>query len=212
MIITVFGATGQVGKRIVRYALAKGHAVRAFGRNVTGLIDEDIRVNKLEVIKGFVFEEDDVYKAVNGADAVLSALGGGFDGVDKTRSLGIKNIASQMQKAGVQRIVALGGSGTLEARGGGFIMEQPGFPNEFLPVAREHTQAFLNLQQSDLDWTFVCAPTINDEDATGNYITNDTYPPTPNKNFIAAGDIADFMIKEIEQPGHVKQRVGMSAA
>ncbi|MDB5250287.1 MAG: putative NADH-flavin reductase [Segetibacter sp.] len=211
MIITVFGATGQVGKRIVRSALAKGHTVRAFGRNVTGLIDEDLQNDKLHVIKGFVFEEEDVYNAVNGAGAVLSALGGAFDGVDKTRSLGIKNIAAQMQKAGVQRIVALGGSGTLEAAGGGFVMEEPEFPEQFLPVAREHTQAFLNLQQSPLEWTFVCAPTINDEDATGNYITNDTYPPTPNKNFITAGDIADFMMSEVEQPKHVKQRVGMSA-
>jgi putative NADH-flavin reductase len=90
-------------------------------------------------------------------------------------------------------------------------MEEPEFPEQFLPVAREHTQAFLNLQQSPLEWTFVCAPTINDEDATGNYITNDTYPPTPNKNFITAGDIADFMMSEVEQPKHVKQRVGMSA-
>ncbi len=212
MIITVFGATGQVGKRIVRYALAKGHTVRAFGRNVTDLIDEDLRNDQLEVIKGFVFEEEDVMNAVRGADAVLSALGGSFDGVDKTRSLGIKNIVTQMQKAGVQRIVALGGSGTLDAPDGGFIMDQPGFPEQFLPVAREHTQAFLHLQNSMLDWTFVCAPTINDEDASGDYITNDTYPPTPNKNFITAGDIADFMIREVEQPEHVKQRVGLSAS
>lgn len=211
MIITVFGATGQVGKRIVRYAIAKGHTVRAFGRNIAGLIDEDIRNGQLEVIKGFVFDEEDVYRAVKGSDAVLSALGGGFDGVDKTRSLGIKNIIAQMQKAGVQRIVALGGSGTLEAPEGGFIMDQPGFPEQFLPVAREHTQAFLHLQELPLEWTFVCAPTINDEDASGNYITNDNFPPAPGKNFINAGDIADFMVNEVEQSQHVQQRVGMSA-
>jgi len=40
MIITVFGATGQAGKRIVSMALAKGYTVRAFGRNIEGLIDQ----------------------------------------------------------------------------------------------------------------------------------------------------------------------------
>ncbi|MBX4298776.1 NmrA family NAD(P)-binding protein, partial [Mycobacterium tuberculosis] len=34
MIITVFGATGQVGRRVVQSGLEKGYRVRAFGRNV----------------------------------------------------------------------------------------------------------------------------------------------------------------------------------
>jgi putative NADH-flavin reductase len=115
MIITVFGATGQVGKRTVRYALAKGHTVRAFGRNIEGLIDRDLDDEKLVAIKGSVFDEDEVYDAVRGVEAVISSLGGAFDGNDKTRSLGIKTIAQQMQKAGVRRIVAVGGSGVLNA-------------------------------------------------------------------------------------------------
>src|SRR5690348_7629400 len=115
MILTVFGATGQVGKRIVRYALAKGHTVRAFGRNITKLIDEDIRNDQLKAIKGAVFDEGEVLNAISGADAVLSVLGGSFDGIDKARSLGMKNIVAQMEKAGVKRIIALGNFGILSS-------------------------------------------------------------------------------------------------
>jgi putative NADH-flavin reductase len=78
-------------------------------------------------------------------------------------------------------------------------------------VGREHLQAYLNLKDSQQDWTFVCSPEIRDEDKTENYITNDTYPPTPDKHYITAGDLALFMIKEVENPGHIKQRVGISA-
>lgn len=88
----------MVGKHIVRYALSLGHNVKAFGRNVESLIDEDLRNYNLETVKGYVFNEDDVFDAVKGSDAVLSALGGSFDGIDKTRSLGIKNIITQMKK------------------------------------------------------------------------------------------------------------------
>jgi hypothetical protein len=48
-------------------------------------------------------------------------------------------------------------------------------------------------------------------DATENYITSETYPPVPNKNFIGAGDIAHFLVNEVEQSLHIGQRVGISA-
>ncbi len=64
MILTIFGATGMVGKKLVRYALANGYDVRAFGRNVQNLIDADLRNEHLEAIHGYVFNETDVYNAV----------------------------------------------------------------------------------------------------------------------------------------------------
>lgn len=211
MVITIFGATGQVGRRIVQQALAKGHTARAFGRNVSQLIDEDRRNNNLEAIHGYVFDEQDVYNAIQGADAILSALGGSFNGMDKTRSLGIKNIIKQMQKASVQRIVALGGFGVLSAPDGDYLINQPGYNPQYIPVGKEHLQAFLYLKESDLDWTFVCSPDIKNQEATYHYTANNNYPPAVNKNYITAGDIADFMLKEVEHPAHLKQRVGIAA-
>ncbi|MGI8951646.1 MAG: NAD(P)-dependent oxidoreductase [Chitinophagaceae bacterium] len=211
MIITVFGATGQVGKRIVRQALAKNYTVRAFGRNVDNLMDEDERNDNLETLQGYVFDEGEVYDAVKNVDAVLSALGGAFDGTDKTRSLGIKNIIAQMTKANVKRIVALGGIGVLNAPDGSYLIDAPNYPAQYKPVGKEHLQAFLYLEQSNLEWTFVCSPDIKNEDATGKFITKENYPPEPNKNFIAAGDLAEFMLQEILQPKYLKKRVGISA-
>ena len=139
MTIIVFGATGNIGKELVKQALYNGYSVKAFGRNVftEGLPEDD----KLELVQGALFDEGEVYKAIKGCDAVLSAIGGSMDANDKTRSLGIKNIVKQMEKAGVKRIVALGGAGVLDAEDGKLIMEQEDFPAEFYPVSLEHKKA-----------------------------------------------------------------------
>lgn len=210
MTITIFGATGQVGRRAVEQALANGIIVKAFGRNIEALIDKDLRTDAFHAIKGHLFDEEEVLNAVKGSDAVISVIGGAFDGADKTRSLGIKNIVIQMQKTGVKRIIALGGMGILNSDQNTLIIDRPDYPQEYLPVGKEHQLAYEYLKASDLDWTFVCSPDILNEDATGNYITNADYPPTPNLYKIAAGDLADFMLNELKQNKFLKHRVGIS--
>lgn len=210
MTITVFGATGMVGKYVVTKALGHGHKVIAFGRHVERLIDADLEDENLEAAKGYVFDKDDVYKAIKGSDAVISVLGGAFDGTDKTRSLGIKNIIAQMEKAGVPRIVALGGLGILQADGEELVMDKPDYPQQYLPVGKEHLQAYHFLKESVLEWTIVGAPDLVDEDATGNYTTSSEYPPQTGIGKINVGDLAEFMIIEALNKRYLHQRVGIS--
>ena len=210
MIITIFGATGQVGIRVVRMALAKGFHVRAFGRNIEGMIDEDLRNENFEAVKGYVFDEKEVRNAVKGADAVISALGGSFDGTDKTRSLGIKNIVKQMEAAGTKRIIAIGGMGVLKDDEYEYMLKNPDYPEQFIAVGNEHLQAYQFLNNSNLSWTFLCPPNIIDADATGEFITAADYPPQPNQYKINAGDLALFMLNEIADNNYVCQRVGIS--
>jgi hypothetical protein len=210
MIITVFGATGQVGKRVVSQALAKGYTVKAFGRNIESLIDKSNEQKNLIAIKGYLFDASEVFDAVKGSNAVISTLGGAFDGSDKTRSLGIKNIAHAMKTAGLKRIIGLGGMGILNADSTKLIIETADYPQMFLPVGKEHQLAFENLKATDLDWTFVCPPDILNEEATEKYITKADYPPTPNYYKITAGDIADFMLNELVNNKYLHHRVGIS--
>lgn len=210
MLITVFGATGQVGKYVIAQALKLGYTVRAFGRNVDGLINQDINSPNLEAIKGYVFNETDVYEAILNSNAVISTLGGSFDGTDKTRSLGIKNIITQMEKAGVNRIIALGGLGILNAEDNTLLIDGVNYPEEYKPVGLEHLAAYQFLAASKLDYTFVCAPNIIDKPLTKQYITSSTYAPTPNNYEIAAGDLAHFMLNELTENHYVHKKVGIS--
>jgi len=208
MKLVVFGATGMMGKELVKQALFNGHSVKAYGRNV---FTEDLpKDDKLELVQGALFDEGQVFNAIKGCDAVLSSLGGAFDGTDKTRSLGMKNIVQQMQKAGVKRIIAIGGFGVLNATDEKLIMDKDDFPSELFVVSREHRKAWEFLKDSSLDWTFVCPPTIVPGEPTGVFVTNGDYPPAENKNKISSGDLALFMLKELGTNEYVKQRVGIS--
>ena len=208
MNIIVFGATGMVGKQLVQQALFNGHAVKAFGRNV--FTELSMEAKDLELVKGALFDEKEVYNAIKGCDAVLSALGGSADGTDKTRTLGIKNIITQMKKTGVKRIVAVGGLGVLNADENSLLIEQENYPKQYLAVGLEHKKAYEYLNESGLDWTFVCCPNIKNEDATGEFITSANYPPEPNNYKINAGDLAMFMLNELKKNEYVKLRVGIS--
>jgi putative NADH-flavin reductase len=210
MHITVFGATGQVGKRVVQQALNRGYIVTAFGRNVEGLIDQDNRNEKLIARKGYIFDAKDVSNALKDADAVVSVLGGAFDGSDKSRSLGIKNIITQMEAKGIKRIVALGGLGILSANDETLLIETENYPEEFKPVGMEHLKAYEFLLASTLDWTFYCPPNIIDADETGLFITSTNFPPEPNTYKINAGDIALSMLNAIEKKEFIKERVGIT--
>ncbi len=210
MIITVFGASGNVGKQVVNQGLRFGHTIKAFGRNIESLIDHDLKSTKLQAVKGYIFDEEDVLNAIQGSDAVISVLGGAFDGADKTRSLGMKNIAAAMIAAGVKRIVALGGVGVLNADEDFYILDQPDYPEEYLPVGKEHLLAFEHLKASNLDWTFVCSPEIKNHTASGRYTTNANFPPLPDNGYITAGDLAAFMLQEMTSNHYKNKRVGIS--
>ncbi len=208
MQVTVFGATGMVGKQLVKQALFKNYTVKAFGRNV---FTADLPENEhLQLFQGALFDEKEVFNAVKNCNVVLSSLGGDIKGTDVTRSLGMKNIVAQMQKAGVKRIIAIGGMGVLNADENHLIMDTEDFPKEYLPVSLEHCKAFEYLKKSTLDWTFVCPPDIINAEPTGSFITAANYPPNPNNYRINAGDLALFMVNEMERNEYVKQRVGIS--
>jgi len=208
MTITIFGATGMVGKELIRHCQAKGYSIKAFGRNVEGMIDKDIRDDNFKAVKGSVFDEHEVLKAVTGADAVLTALGGAYDGTDVTRSLGMKNIVAQMAKAGVKRLIGVGGMGVLNADAETLIMDTPDYPQQYLPVGQEHLKAYEYLEASDLDWTFVCPPNILPKPADGIFITEANYATKGYE--INAGNLAAFMVMEISANNFVHQRVGIS--
>src|SRR5262245_66633491 len=72
MKIFVIGATGRTGREVVEQALARGHDVTAFVRSpeAIGLTNE-----RLAVIKGEATEEDQLVKAMQNHDAVVSTLG-----------------------------------------------------------------------------------------------------------------------------------------
>lgn len=72
MRVTVFGATGAIGRLVVQQLLDDGHQVTALVRTPAKLA---LTHSQLIVVTGQLSDRDAVEQAVSGADAVISALG-----------------------------------------------------------------------------------------------------------------------------------------
>ena len=72
MKIVVFGASGGTGVQIVQQALAAGYNVTAFVRTPARLT---VQHPRLTVFQGDVLDADQVARAIQGQEAVISALG-----------------------------------------------------------------------------------------------------------------------------------------
>lgn len=208
MQITIFGATGMTGKWAIDEALANGHSVRAFGRNVYEKLSTERE--RLELFKGGIFSQGEVEDALKGADAVLSCLGGGLADTDRTRSLGMKTIVQAMEKRGPKRIIAIGSTGILQADENTLRYEMPTYHQAFKAIAVEHREAWQYMANSSLDWTMLCPPEIKDAPPTGEYNLNLDYP-AEGPMWVNAGDLAHFMIHELAANEWVKARVGIAA-
>lgn len=207
MKIAVFGATGLVGKYIVKQALLKGYEVNAFGRNVFEEFDEQ---ENLHLLKGSAFEAAQVRNAVAGAYAVLSAIGGGPEADDRSRSLGMKTILQEMSAAGISRLICVGDAGILDDGKGALVMDSEEYPAKNRNVADEYQRVLQLLQGSSTEWTIACPARVENAEATGNYHVKADELPALDKGFVNAGDLSLFMLSEIVNRDFICKKVGIS--
>jgi hypothetical protein len=106
MKLTVFGATGGVGREVVNQALDRGDHITAYVRNPAKL---DITDPNLTVISGELTDREEVRRAVRAADAVISALGPSLDRKATGMPLvdGTRAIVGVMQAEGVERYIGM---------------------------------------------------------------------------------------------------------
>jgi putative NADH-flavin reductase len=208
MKITVIGANGRSGKLIVEEALAKGWKVVAYLRNKEKL---PIQNNNLHFVEGDAYNQEKISEAIAGSDAVVSALGqSDISGEVNLMSDGMKRIIPAMEQNQVKRIIAIGGMGALQANENILIKDLPDFPAIYKNVSEGHFKVYELLRQTNLNWTFLCCPYIPDGAKTSNYQVRKDYMPQ-GKQQIYTGDIAHFIVNELEQNQFLKTRVGISS-
>lgn len=202
MNVVVLGASGKAGQAIVKRALEKGHRVTAFVRNPASL---SLVHPNLQLKVGDALSQDAVSEAVKGQDAVVHAL----SAKDHShRMVFITHIVNAMRTHKVKRIAALGGIGALQASEHLKVYETATFPREYVEVTQAHIRVLDALKTSRLDFTFVCPPLIQDGDRTGAYNSQANYPTTGWT--IYSGDLADFLVSELEKNNFVGEKVGVS--
>jgi putative NADH-flavin reductase len=204
MKIAIIGASGFIGSAILKEALDRGHSVTAIVRN-----PEKITIThpQLTIKKGDVTDAANVAGLVAGNEAVISA----YNSYDAPTYLqAIHAIIDGAKKAGIKRLLAVSGAGSLEIEPGLQVLDTPEFPQEWKGGASATRDAFYVIkQQDDLDWT-VLSPAIMIEpgERTGKFRLGKDQVVADEKgdSKISTADYAVAMIDELEKPAHIRER------
>ncbi|HEX6628031.1 MAG TPA: NAD(P)-dependent oxidoreductase [Gemmatimonadaceae bacterium] len=215
MKIILFGATGNIGQRITAEALQRGHEVIGVVREPSQSTSPDPRVT---LVKGDATNPDSVAKVVKNSDVVVSAI----SPRPNTRGMPAPKLADAAhalikgtKKAGVKRLLVVGGASTLEVAPGVRLLDAPGFPEIYKAEAREGADS-LDVYRSEgggLDWTFISpAAEIFPGQRTGEYRTTDEQLLTDEngKSQITMEDYAVAVVDEIEHSRHAGARFGVA--
>jgi len=195
MKIAIFGATGKTGIELVKQALEQGHAVTAFVRDPARLAIEN---ENLTFVTGDVFDPSSVAKAVEGQDSVICALGAGSE-LKKTtvRTTGTINIISSMQKNNIKRLIVVTAMGVGESWDTLSLFNKLFFATLLKSSREDHETQEVAVKESGLDWTIVRPSGLTETPRTGIYDVGENILATTSK--IARADIADLILKELEQ-------------
>lgn len=200
MRLSVFGATGKTGALIVKAALAADHEVNAFVRDPAKMTGTHER---LHVVQGDAADADSVVRAIEGCDAVISALGSGHNTLTMFGEVAVP----AMQRLSVKRIVSLVGAGVSEpgdpaSIGRTIMLTLMGLiAKGVLEDASRHAD---QLRQSELDWTLVRPPRLADGEATGNIEHAPTLKLGPSRS-ITRADLAQFMLTVVTSDQYIRQ-------
>ena len=208
MKITIFGAAGDVGSRMVAEALARNHAVTAVIRKASqlkelpqGVIAKVAELQDGTNLNALFNDQDIVISAVRppqGAEATLVSL--------------TQTLINAARTSGV-RILLVGGASSLKMpdQSGHTVLTAPNFlPASVVPIAKAcFAQYELCLAETKADWTYL-APSamLVPGTRTGIYRTGKNHLLTDEtgQSRISMEDLAVAMLDEAETPQYKRQR------
>ncbi|WP_217549098.1 NAD(P)-dependent oxidoreductase [Streptomyces sp. GbtcB6] len=208
MNLTVFGATGGIGRELVRQALASGHRVTAVVRDPARLT---VTGTGLEVVRADLTDPEVIRPALSGRNAVLSGLGPRGRGDAGVAARLTRTVLAAMEAEAVRRLVVVSAAPVGPEPDDGLLdRSMRGLVSTILkPVYDDLREMEAELSRSGTDWTSVRPPRLQDKPLTGTYRT--VVGGFPRKGrFIARADVAHAMLAMIEDAGTVKQGVGVA--
>jgi len=218
--LTLFAASGRTGAHVLDQALAAGHDVTAVVRN------PDAVTAPVRIVRADLTAPDPaaLQSAVDGRDAVVSALGPRDNGEYGVVSCGTRAIVEAMRAAGVRRlvVVSVAGISTIPTpsrpdppkrdQGMGFFTRTVLSPLANLRLRKHYEDVALmehELRVSGLDWTSVQLPLLTDKPPTGHYRI--AYEQSVRGGIrIARADAARFVLRVLGMPETVRHSVAIA--
>lgn len=211
MKIVLFGPGGNVGQRIVAEALNRGHEVIGVAREPQHVSSVDKRVR---LVKGDATDAASVAQVAAGADAIINSISprpGSNGKPPSSMTTAARSLIGGAKRAGVKRVVIVGGAGSLEVAPGLQLVDAPTFPEPYKPEALAHREALAvyRSEANDLDWLYISPPIMFEPGPrTGKYRTGGDQVLFNDKNEsrISIEDYAVAVVDELEKPKSSRKR------
>lgn len=198
----------MIGQRIVREALARGHAVTVVVRDVSKVSDSDERVT---ILSGDVLDPA-VGSTLGSTDVVISAVGTAraehpdYSLYRRAAESLVSALRALPGKA--PRLIVVGGVGSLRDESGELLLAR--VPAERLPE-HEGQQAALDFYRtvSDVRWTYLSPPArIAPGERRGAYRSgaDELVVDDSGESSISMEDYAVAVVDEAERAQHIGRR------
>ncbi|MFT3801534.1 MAG: NAD(P)-dependent oxidoreductase [Burkholderiaceae bacterium] len=216
MKVVVLAATGRAGRTILNELVSRaGHQVTAVARN-PGKLPEQLP-DSVERVQDDLSSADRLARIIAGADAVVSAFGPASSdpryATDQTYTDQLVDVTERViaavRKAGVPRLIVVGGCGSLEFSPGVTVLDSGFWPAQYVPIAKSHVKAFAALRASDINWTyFSCPMSITRGERTGKFRLggDQLIKDAEGKSRVSFEDYAVALVDELERPAHQRAR------
>ncbi len=208
--IALIGGSGFVGSAILKEALSRGHQVTAIVRNPEKITASD---DNLKVQQANILDAGQVYNAVKNADTVISAYNPGWTNPNIYYDTleGYRSIIDGTKKAGIKRLLIVGGAGSLYVKPGVRVMDTGVLPEAILPGVKGLAEVYYTYlePESNIDWVFFSpAGNIAPGERTGKFRLgkNDLIVDDKGESRISVEDYSLALIDELETPKHHKER------
>nr|WSW59113.1 SDR family oxidoreductase [Streptomyces sp. NBC_00998] len=215
MKLTVFGATGGVGREVVRKALDAGHEVTAVVRDPARLgVPAHDRL-QVAVVRDLT-DEDALVPVLAGRSAVISALGSASNKQARLAPVtgpALRAVVSAMDRAGVSRLAAVSAAPVgPDVATDGFVARRI-----FLPLLRRALRDLYadlaameaTIRASGTEWTVIRPPRLLNKPRTG--YRRVIGANVPNARTISRADVADALLASLTDPSTSHQAVGVAS-
>ena len=203
MKVAIFGSTGQVGRHLVERALKRNWDVVAFARSPSKL--GELR-DRVEVVEGDVQDADRVDRAVEGTEAVLSAVGHTSTSEGDVLTVTADHLLDAMRRHDVDRLVTLVGAGVETEKDpssfGRTVMHtlMQWVVGEMLEDAQRHAD---RIRASDQEWVVVRPPRLSNDPYSGDWRAG--YLQLGPLDSMSRADLAEFMLQQVESDEWVRE-------
>ncbi len=201
MKVVVFGASGRVGVRVVELLLAEGEEVFAVVHNHDLFQGHPhLHVRKLDV-----HDAAAVAEVLQGASAVVSTLSSWASKQGDVLSSAMRAIIPAMDANGIKRIVSLTGNAAFMPDDKPSFAQKAGrtmlckIAPKVVSDGEEHMAV---LRESDLDWTVLRSPAMNNRGKEDYVLSAKLSNPTDTINRQA---VAKAMVAELHEGTWLRQ-------